>query len=289
VKKQKNSDLEMVITVIIITHNNETTIQDCLNSVFKNPTPGFQKKIVVIDNDSQDGTPKILNGLKHDRRISKIILNSFNDGFGKTINTFIEQAQKRKARPSDFFFILNPDTTLESTALSRLLEAATNKKHLGLLSCTIVHPKTKKVLFKEGSIDFLRFRTTHTAPGAFQASYVTGCALLISKSLLQKIGAFDPNFFLYYEDADFSKRTLDAGMEIATESSALCYHEESHSATSETKDYFLTRNALYFFHKHYSFFALPYFWAVFSVRLIYHKYFSKKQVVLYAMQDFWKN
>lgn len=283
---QKPNNLkEGVLTIIIVTYNNETTIKGCLDSVFKNKTSNFRKRIIIVDNDSKDKTPQILKKLKGDKLVSQIILNNFNDGFGRTVSNVIE----REKSDSDFFFVLNPDTTIEPDSLENLLERADSDTNLGLLSCKIVDPETKKVLFEKGSIDFIRFQTTHSAPRTFQLQYVTGCALLIKNSVIEKIGAFDPNFFLYYEDADFSKRALDAGFKIDTENSAICYHMESHSSTSETKDYFLVRNGLYFFHKHYLFFALPYFWAMFFVRFVYHRFFSKKDVVTRAMADFWKN
>ncbi len=284
-KKILNKNNARVITIIIITYNNETTIENCLFSVFKNKLSGFKKKIIVIDNNSQDKTPKILKRFIKDSRVSNIILNDFNEGFGKTINTIIEEEKYA----SGFFFLLNPDTIIEKDVLENLIETAKKRKKIGLLSCKIIDPSTKKIIFEKGSIDFLCFKSLHDPPKTFQEQYVTGCALLIKNSLIEKIGGFDPNFFLYYEDADFSRRALDAGFEIDTESSAICFHQESHSTSSETKDYFLTRNALYFFKKHYPKIALPYFWSVFILRLSYHKFFSKKPIIIKAMQDFWQN
>lgn len=283
--QKPNNQKKKAVTIIIVTYNNEKTIESCLDSVFKNKISNFQKKIILVDNNSQDRTPQIFEKLKKDKRISQVILNSFNNGFGRTINDII----KKEKRNSEFFFLLNPDATINQDSLEKLLKKANSNINLGLLSCRIVDSVTKEALFEKGSVDFIRFQTTHSAPGRFQSQYVTGCALLIKNSVIEKIGAFDPNFFLYYEDADLSKRALDAGFKIDTENSAICYHQESHSSTSEIKDYFLVRNGLYFFHKHYPLFALPYFWTIFFIRLIYHNFFSKKEIVTKAMTDFWKN
>lgn len=286
-KKHLSKNKRGSIAIIIVTFNNETTIENCLSSVFKNKIPDFQKKIILVDNDSQDKTPSLLARFKKEQLVSEVIFNDFNLGFGRAINEIIEK--ENKGAEPDFFFILNPDAVLEENALEKLLTTAISKPKLGLLSCKIVEPKTNKTLFEKGSVDFLRFRATHTPPSRFQSQYLTGCALLIKNSLTKQIGAFDPNFFLYYEDADLSRRALVDGFEIATENSAVCYHNESHSSSSEIKDYFLTRNALYFFRKHYPKIALPYFWAAFFLRFAYHKLFSKKKNVLRAMRDFWYN
>lgn len=286
-RKQPIQNKRAVVTIIIVTYNNESTIEGCLASVFKNDTPNFQKEIVVVDNNSKDETLGILKKLKAEGFPLRIISNDFNEGFGKAVNGVIKK--EREKNSSRFFFLLNPDATIRSHALELLLRKASEDKNLGLLSCKIIDPQTREVLFKKGSVDFFRFKATHTAPSIFQSPYVTGCALLIRNSLIDKISAFDSKFFLYYEDADISKRALDAGYRIATENSAICYHHESHSSSPETKDYFLTRNALYFFHKHYPKIALPYFWSAFFLRFSYHKFFSKKETVIRAMQDFWQN
>jgi N-acetylglucosaminyl-diphospho-decaprenol L-rhamnosyltransferase len=286
-RKQLSKNKRVSVTIIIVTFNNEATIENCLSSLIKNKIPDFQKKIILVDNDSQDKTPPLLARFKKEQLISEVIFNDFNLGFGRAINEIIEK--ENKGAEPDFFFILNPDAVLEENALEKLLTTALLKPKIGLLSCRIMEPKTNKVLFEEGSVDFLRFKTTHTPPRRLQSPYLTGCALLIRNSLIKEIGAFDPHFFLYYEDADLSRRALSADFEIATENSAVCFHNESHSSSSEIKDYFLTRNALYFFHKHYPKIALPYFWSVFFLRFAYHKLFSKKKNIIRAMRDFWHN
>lgn len=275
--KKGNSKL----TIVIATYNNEETIKKCLLSISEQEkAKGLEVEIILIDNNSQDETWKVLKSLSKEHSLT-LYKNSFNNGFGRTINQVI-----KKHTYSDFYLILNPDAYLDKKAIKELFGTITQEKELGLLSCKIVDPKSGAVLFENGKIDFLRFKTTHETTNKQNRCYLTGCALLITKELIDKIGIFDPKFFLYYEDADLSKRTLDAGFKIKTAKNAICYHNESHSSTSLVKNYFLTRNALYFFKKHYHPLALPYFWLCFFIRFAYHKNFSRKANISKAMLDF---
>lgn len=274
--KKKNSKL----TIVIATYNNEKTIEKCLTSIAKQEKiKGLETEIVLIDNNSQDKTWETLQDLSKTQSLT-LYRNNFNNGFGRAINQVV-----RKHDSSDFYLILNPDAYLDKRAIGELLKVI-QKEELGLLSCKIVDPKSKTVLFENGKIDFLRFKATHETTNNQNKRYLTGCALLATKKLVEKTDLFDPKFFLYYEDADLSKRALNAGFKIKTAKNAVCYHKESHSSTSLVKDYFLTRNALYFFKKHYHPLALPYFWLCFFARFAYHKYFSRKTNISKAMLDF---
>ncbi len=281
-KLNKINNTKLIVTVIVITYNNEDTIERCITSIKNNKTSEFEKRIIVIDNDSSDKTWEILNQNKD--ALFKLRRNEFNDGFGRAINKVFFRNLN-----SDFFFLLNADATLGDNSLQKILETANNNPAIGLLSCKIIDPKTNKVIFNEGAINFLRLQTTHSRPSRVKNRYVTGCALLVKKDLVSKIGGFDPKFFLYYEDADFSKRALAAGFKIDTEQKSICYHNESHSSNSETKTYFLVRNGLSFFKKHYPKIALPYFYSLLILRLGYHSLFSKKKIVNKAMLDFIRN
>lgn len=280
--KKETLDFEE-IAIVIITHNNEGTIEDCIYSLLANDFSGIKKRIFIVDNNSTDTTIKLLDQLKQRNISLEITKLPFNDGFAKTVNWAVKYI-KESSSP-EFFFLLNPDTTLEKTTIKNLLIKAQEKNPSDLISCKIINPQNNKVWFSGGKINFLKFKAVHRKTQ--QPEYLTGCALLIRKNVFEKIGFFDSNFFLYYEDVDFSLRARKASLKLAVAKDAICYHKESQSSTSDSKDYFLTRNALYLFHKHYPRIALPYFWMIFFLRLVYHRLISKKKNISRALSDFW--
>lgn len=274
------------LSVIIITYNSERTIEDCLISVKKNQFPGLDLSFVLIDNNSKDSSAKIIGD--HEATGTTVLLNSANLGFAKAVNQGLRVAQKNF--DPDFFFLLNPDAALEEDVLKKIADFHQKKNGLLLSSPSIIDPAKKEPWFAGGKINWFSQKTLHTSPknteAPYQTEYLSGCALCIPKEVLKKTGEFDEQFFLYYEDADFSLRAKKVGAEIFVVPATRAYHTESQSSDNETKCYYLVKNGLLFFHKHYPFWAKPYFWKMFLLRYAYHKTISKKPCVLRGMKDF---
>lgn len=271
---------------IIVTYNNEKQIRKCLESVFLN-AKNRSLEIIVIDNASTDDTPAVVNDINDNSKIT-FIQNRKNTGFATAVNQGLKYAMENFPG-ADCFFLLNPDAWLEKDCLEKLIARTRQNKKFGLFSPLIINPNTQKPWFSGAKISWPRLRSVHTKYLILNTKYLSGCALLIKKEVIEKIGLFEDRFFLYYEDADFSLRARKAGFELKIVPGAICYHKESQSSNSKTKTYYLVKNGLLFFHKHYPKWALPWFWMVFWLRFFYHKYFSKKRVVTKAMKDFIKD
>ena len=77
----------------------------------------------------------------------------------------------------------------------------------------------------------------------------TGCCFMIKAEVLRKVGMFDDNFFLYYEDADLTRRIKKAGYKIVFEPKAIMWHKNAEStgkSGSPLQDYFISRNRMLF-------------------------------------------
>lgn len=290
--------MKKTLSIIIITYNNQHQIADCLQSVFENfkrlsrTESSYQEgNIIVIDNNSKDETLRHIEKISNQHKNISLLKNNQNTGFAKAVNQGIKFAQEKFK--SDFHFLLNPDAVLKEDCLEKMichsreggdLEFSEGKfESLGLVSPVIINPQTNQSWFAGAKINWLKFKTEHSKN---QTDYLTGCALLIPKKIIEKIGFFDERFFLYYEDADFSLRARKAGFDLKIVPEAICFHEESQSSTSETKDYYLVKSGLIFFHKHYLKFTLPYFWVAFYSRLFYHEFIAKKKEVLKSFKNF---
>ncbi len=333
------------IVVIVVTYNNQATIERCLQSVFKNATPSFDLSLIIIDNNSQDRTVAVakeciplLSATADNRNKSgslpatdcRLQTNQTNLGFARAVNQGIKLAQKKFA--PDYFFLLNPDAYLEKDCLKNLLN--TDNPNSSLISPLILEPENEQLWFSGGKINWFKMRTEHlendrstllqSKHQKLATDYLTGCALLIPQAVIQRIGLFDENFFLYYEDADFSLRAQKAGFPLKIVPLAVCYHQESHSFQSnpisnpifssksntknlltaqgkpdtqpkqstsrpKNKDYHLVKSGLTFFQKHFPQWAKPYFRLKTYSRLSYHKFITGKQNISHAIEDFLKN
>lgn len=273
---------------IVVTFNSEKCIEKCISSLIGQKS--VTQKIIIIDNNSSDNTIDILPNIIPEDAV--IIQNKKNVGFAAAVNQGLKYALEN-VKDAGYFFLLNPDAWLANNCLEKLISKFDKNKQLGLASPLIINPDTQKPWFSGAKTSWVRQRNVHLDPKFNHCqlqvtSYLTGCALLIKKSVIPKIGFFDERFFLYYEDADYSLRARKAGFAIKIVPSAACFHRESQSSTADIKNYHLAKSGLLFFHKHFPKWALFWFWTVFWIRLFYHKYISRKKVVLGAMKNFRK-
>jgi GT2 family glycosyltransferase len=169
------------------------------------------------------------------------------------------------------------------------MQEALKNEHAGLLSPTIYDSVTKKLWFGKGKIEYTRMRAVHVKPshgelssGAFESEFLTGCALLMSRPLVEAIGYLDERFFLYYEDADFSLRAKEAGFSLVVVPEAKVWHAEQ-SNQSESKLYHLVLSGLLFFEKHGKGLWKPYFFVYGTIRRIKNRsdlLFGRKEAPL---------
>jgi len=84
-----------------------------------------------------------------------------------------------------------------------------------------------------------------------EISFATGCCMMFKGDVLKKVGLFDDQYFLYFEDADLSERVKKAGFKIYYAPKAVLYHVNASSSGgagkgNQLQDYFITRNQMLF-------------------------------------------
>lgn len=237
------------IFVIILTFNNEKTIEALLNSI----SPFKSKfKIIAVDNKSSDKTVEILKKF----RFVKILANKKNMGFSLGNNVGIKYALKKGA---DVVFLLNPDTVLPKNFLKNFRESTEVLLEDNLVG--IVGPKIYdeegKLWSVGGMIDERRYSTKLIGYGSVDVGqynteinldYISGTAIFIKKEVFEKIGLLKEDYFLYYEDVDFCFRARKAGFRLAIDPNITLIHKESSSVGKDSKamQYYMARNHMLF-------------------------------------------
>ena len=252
----------MNTTVIIIVHfgNPETTIE-CLRSVYSNAQAPLS---IVIDN-SED------SGLKAKTKIFKkviLIAPGKNLGFSGANNLGIKKANDLGA---EYFLLLNNDTVVPMGFFNRLVSYAENTPQSGIICPKIYFAKGyefKKIYSEKevgrviwyagGIIDWKNVYAHHRGVdevdnGQYdkieKTDFATGCAMLIKKEVIDKIGLLDENYFLYFEDVEFSRRAAKNGFQILYYPKVHIYHKNAGSSQgpgSVLHQYYQTRNRIYF-------------------------------------------
>lgn len=252
------------VFVVILNYNGKAVLKRCLLSVFKNDYPNFE--IVLVDNNSTDGS---LEAVKADFSKAHFIKNEENLGFSAGNNVGIRFALERMA---DYVLLLNNDVEVEKDFLSCLLSIAQKTPKIGILSPLIFEGSTRQIWFSGGTISWWRMKSFHetTAKTAdfYESPFVTGCAMLVKKEVFKEIGLLDEDYFLYWEDADFSLRAGNAGFKkVVVTSSRVCHFEKSEKH-KENKTYWLVISGLIFFRKNSPAYLKPWLFFYLNLRKI---------------------
>ena len=194
------------ITIGIVTYKSEKVLFKCLKSIKK------INKIIIYDN-SNDIILK--NKVKSKYPKIKYILSKKNLGYGNANNEIIKECKTK------YLLILNPDTVLNKSCESELLKSI-NKKNFDF---SIIAPLSQDKNFGLITKDLdLKNR------GIFETNYVKGFALLIDVKIIKKIGMFDKNIFLYFEEIDLCKRLRVNNYKIYVNTNAKIYHKAAKSS-----------------------------------------------------------
>ena len=215
----------MDVSIIIVNYNTKDLTRDCLSSVFEK-TSGVDFDVYVVDNASSDGSQEMV---RTEFPQVKLIANGTNIGFGCANNIALRRTS------SKYVFLLNSDTVLLNNAVKIFHDYCEThvRDRLGgtggfLLNTEgrVIHSYRKFdtisgtiLLLAESFIKDRIFgverwnrligkkaRGQDLMPGELTVDYVTGADLFIAKSVLDDVGLFDENFFMYSEEADLQKR-----------------------------------------------------------------------------------
>lgn len=259
------------VFVSIINFNGRENTLECLSQLDKIETGDFKVSVVVIDNASSEKFDINKNFLKKIPLI--FIRNDENLGFAGGHNVGIDYAFSHGA---DYVVILNNDTLLDKNFVRQLINAAEGNSKVAIVAPKIYFAKGfeyhkekyqeedlgKVFWYAGGEMDWKNVIGHHRGVDevdngqydkTMEVEYASGCCMLATKELLEKIGRFDEKYFLYYEDSDLCQRAKKAGFKIIYEPKSVIWHKNASSSGgsgSPLQDYYITRNRMLFGMKH---------------------------------------
>lgn len=231
------------VAIIIVNYNGQEYLKDCLTSLSCLAYAKDDYQIFMVDNASTDNSVAYV---KNNFPEVKLIIAAENTGFAQGNNL---GWQTVKDQGFDYIFLINQDTISEEYLLNKLIDLAETDPAIAAVQPRLMlHPETDKVNSLGNAIHYLGFGYSQGSYEPFTgdlqpfvAAYGSGAALLIKTSILQKIGLFDPDFFMYHEDLDFGWRIRIAGYKTMVVPEAVVYHKYEFSR-SVKKYYWMERN-----------------------------------------------
>lgn len=241
------------VVIVILNWNQLDDTSECLKSL--RTLDYLNYHTIVVDNGSEDGSDE---GIAREFPEVTLIRNENNLGFVGGNNVGIERALDSGG---DYIFVLNNDTVVDPRVLSELVDVAEADPSIAIAGPQMFyHDEPDELWFLRASLKWplaemtlwnQREKRPFEEGVVFDTDFIAGAGMLIRSSAIRELGAFDPFFFIYWEDVELCVRYARAGHELKTVSSAKLWHKVSRSATAgRTAQYLMARNQLYLCRKY---------------------------------------
>ncbi len=242
------------VHVVVLNRNGRALLSDCFRSLFASDYPNLT--VWLADNASADDS---LAWTREAFPQVRIVETGGNLGWSGGNNAGIRKALEAGA---DYVWILNNDVEVAPDCISKQIELAEQPGGPAIVGPMIYYYDDRNaVWFEGGKIDFDSLRAEHCSRDVFQAlphaqRFITGCALMVHRSVFERIGLIDERLFIYWEDTDFCVRATRAGFAVGFVADAVMYHKvgaysaTDHAQQSPFQAYNLLRSEMLFWRKH---------------------------------------
>ena len=255
------------VSIIIVSWNVKEHLRTCLQSIYKY-TQGISFEVVVVDNDSTDGSADMVAS---NFPQAKLLRNSKNRGFGAANNQGLEHTSGR------WVLFLNDDTAIESdilTTLVRTYDADPDLASLGMIGCRLSNPdgslQPSVRAFPTLTDQLIILLKLHIVFPSLVAKYMKvdfdyaveqevdqlmGAFMLVPSAVLEKVGNFDEQFFTWFEEVDLQKRMQQYGYTMRYTPVAECTHVKGASFSQWRRpkaQWLFNRSMRTYFKKHHS-------------------------------------
>lgn len=244
------------ISIITLCYNQlETATKPFMESLYKY-TDSKLFELIVINNGSTDGSLEFLENLKSTKKNITIINNTQNEGYSKGVN------QGLKVANGDYFFILNNDVMFTPDWLNNMVKILKENNDIGILSPMTNYCFVDKQLIhdaKEITSNNYEMLYAQYLDSQNEFEYndkVIFFCWAMRREVFKQVGYLDEKFGLaWFEDDDYSLRTLYQGYKVAIAKKVFVFHNHSQTTKELDKTDFgkelAKKNEKYFNDKHY--------------------------------------
>jgi len=230
--------MKIAVSIVIVNYNTKDLLVDCIESIYQK-TKDLAFEILVVDNDSHDGSEVLIRNKFPEIHF---IQSGANIGFGRANNLGMQKAK------GEYIFLLNSDTILLNNAVAILSSYLDKNSAVAVCGANLYNVNEQPtdsfcqimpgiatdadVLF--GSV-FSKMRYgknsifNYSDQDLILDGYITGADMMIRKKVLEEVGLFDPDFFMYFEETELIWRIKKRRYAIASVPAAKIIHLEGAS------------------------------------------------------------
>jgi len=263
------------ISIVIVNYRTTDLLLRCLESL-SNVLVESINNVVIVDNLSNDGSleklKRYISGQALTNKI-ELIEADRNGGFsfGNNIGT---KYCFDKYPEVEYIWYLNPDAFIRDFSLDHIIELYSQAGNVGVVgtgqrssssglarssSFNFPRPFTEFLLSARVGPLFRLFKnfvvSRPPSEEIEECDWVSGASFFAPKALFQKIGYWDEQYFLYFEEVDFCKRSKASGFSVFSDQNNCVYHEDESTTgvgrQPGRRPGFWFHSRWYFYHKHY--------------------------------------
>jgi len=245
-------NLPLVACVILNTNRREDTLE-CLRSLKAGTYANA--RTIVLDCQSTDGSVEAIRSAFPDVRILELERNL---GYAGNNNVGIRAALDEGAR---WVFVLNEDTVVSPDCLARLMETGMSDPRIGIVGPVVYHHDEPDVIQSAGGGLTRMWEGFHLGQNERDegqirdvrpVQWISGCAILVRREVIDSAGTLDERFFIYWEETEWCVRAAKAGWLIVRVPGAKVWHKgvQRHYRPRPSVTYYSTRNRLLLLKKH---------------------------------------
>lgn len=249
------------LSIVIVNYNAKAYLRKCLLSIRGH---GFTYEIIVVDNNSMDGSAEMVREEFPDVHL---IANKGNKGFSPANN------QGARVSRGRYILLLNNDTVVSPESLKTMLAIMEKNPGVGLLGCRLRNSDgTLQQSFGRDInffYDFFRKYVTNLYSkwqnplvGKYliwrhatekEVAWVKGACMLLRRQAFFDVDLMDENFFMFFEEVDLSIRVRELGWKVLYTPDAEIIHFGGTSTSTNNYRALIEyrRSQLYFYKKHY--------------------------------------
>ena len=229
------------LTVILVNYNTAHLLGDAIGAL-REASRGLSVQIVLVDNASRDGSVELIRSHFPD---CDLIVNHVNVGFGRANNQALDLVRGR------YVLLLNTDAFVADDTLKKTVGYMDAHPQCGILGVKLVgrdgvlqpsaryFPTPWNLFLNRTSLKryFPKVRMVDDMDwdhaSVRQCDWVPGCYYLVRKEVIDKLGLFDPLYFLYSEEVDHCFTVKKAGWEVIYYPYTTVVHIGGESAKSD--------------------------------------------------------
>jgi hypothetical protein len=237
------------VSVIILNYNGRKNLgkllEDHLESVLKTSYPNFE--VLFVDNASTDNSVEFIKRKFGRNQKLRIIQNGRNFGFAEGNNRGIRNARGK------YIALLNNDTKVEAEWLKELVKAI-QVPEIGAAQSKLLKMDNPSLLDCAGGfIDYYGYvhergcgQEAHKFNETDKIFFAKAAALIVKREVLERVGLFDPEMFMFYEGTDLCWRIWLSGYKVVFAPASIVYH-----ASGSTISTLQQQIPLYFYYRNH--------------------------------------